>query len=111
MAVLLECLAKLVGVKDLHGRLLVDRVLEMKMVDEGRLARLISQYWELPLVDVSSPYRRFLVHFSRPVDDLLQHDLVHGAELARSRGAVDYIAKPFDAEDMTSVIGKYCPVL
>jgi len=34
-----------------------------------------------------------------------------GAEIARSRGAVDYIAKPFDAEDMTSVIGKYCPVL
>lgn len=34
-----------------------------------------------------------------------------GAELARSHGAVDYIAKPFDAEDMTSVIGKYCPVL
>ena len=33
-----------------------------------------------------------------------------GAKLARSRGAVDYIAKPFDADDMTSVIGKYCPV-
>jgi DNA-binding response OmpR family regulator len=34
----------------------------------------------------------------------------NGTELARSRGAVDYLAKPFDAEDMTHVIGKYCPV-
>jgi DNA-binding response OmpR family regulator len=34
----------------------------------------------------------------------------NGTELARSRGAADYLAKPFDAEDMTHVIGKYCPV-
>ena len=71
-----ECLAKLVGLENLHGRMLVERVLEMKLVDEKRLARLISQYWELPLVDVSFPYRRFLVHFSRPIQDLLEHELL-----------------------------------
>jgi len=31
-----------------------------------------------------------------------------GAEIARSRGAVDFIAKPFDTEDMNAIIGKYC---
>jgi CheY-like chemotaxis protein len=34
----------------------------------------------------------------------------NGTELARSRGAADFLAKPFDADEMTSVIGKYCPV-
>lgn len=71
-----ECLAKLVSLKDLHGRVLVERVLEMKLVDEKRLARLIGQYWELPIVDVAFPYRHFLVHFSRPVRDLFEHDLL-----------------------------------
>ncbi len=71
-----QCLAQLVSLKDLHGRRLVERVLEMKLVDEGRLSRLISQYWELPWVDVAFPYRHFLVHFNRPVLDLLAHDLL-----------------------------------
>ena len=71
-----ECLAKLVGLKDIHGRILVRRAVEMKLADESRLARLISQYWELPLAEVASPYRRFLVHFSRPVQDLLDADLL-----------------------------------
>ncbi len=71
-----ECLAKLVGLKDLHGRLLVERVVEMKLVSEKRLARLISQYWELPLVNVAFPYRHFLAHVGRPIRDLLEHDLL-----------------------------------
>ena len=70
------CLAGLLKLKGLDGRTLVQRAVEMNLVDEAKLSRLISQYWELPLVDVSFPYRRFLVHFSRPVDDLLQHDLL-----------------------------------
>jgi len=88
-----ECLAKLVGLRDLHGRLLVERVLEMKLVDEERLARLISQYWELPLVSVAFPYRHFLVHFSRPVRDLLEHDL---------------LPLEFHADEIT-VVGCYVP--
>jgi hypothetical protein len=70
------CLAGLLKFKGLDGRMLVRRAVEMNLVDEDRLARLISQFWELPFVDVSFPYRRFLVHFARPVDDLLQHDLL-----------------------------------
>jgi len=69
-------LAELLAGDDLDGRTLVRRAVEMNLVDERRLARLISQYWELPLVDISFPYRRFLVHFSRPIDDLLAHDLL-----------------------------------
>ncbi len=71
-----ECIAEVLKLKGLDGRTLAARAVEMKMVDEGRLARLISQYWELPLVDISFPYRRFLVHFSRSIDDLLAHDLL-----------------------------------
>jgi len=70
------CLAGLLKLKGLDGRTLVQRAVEMGLVDENRLARLISQYWELPLVDVSFPYRHFLVHFARPVDDLLERDLL-----------------------------------
>jgi len=71
-----EGLARLLGSEDLDGRTLVERAVEMGLVDEHRMARLISQYWELPLVDISFPYRRFLVHFSRPIDDLLELDLL-----------------------------------
>ena len=70
------CIAEVLKLKGLDGRTLVRRAVEMKMVDEGRLARLISQYWELPLVDIAFPYRRFLVHFSRPIEDLLKHELL-----------------------------------
>jgi len=70
------CLVKLLKLKGLDGRTLVQRAVEMKLVDEAHLARLISQYWEFPLVDVSFPYRRFLVHFSRRIDDLLELDLL-----------------------------------
>ena len=69
-------LSRLLKLKRLDGRTLVQRAVEMKLVDEGRLARLISQHWELPLVDIAFPYRRFLVHFSRPIDDLLVQDLL-----------------------------------
>jgi len=71
-----ERIAEVLKLEGLDGRTLVARAVEMRMVEEGRLARLISQYWELPLVDISFPYRRFLVHFSRPIDDLLAHDLL-----------------------------------
>ena len=71
-----EGLGRLLGSDDLDGRSLVEEAVRMQLVDERRLARLISQYWELPLVDISFPYRRFLVHFSRPIDDLLEHDLL-----------------------------------
>lgn len=71
-----EGLAELLDSEDLDGRRLVRQAVAMGLVGEPRLARLISQYWELPLVDISFPYRRFLVHFSRPIDDLLEHDLL-----------------------------------
>ena len=70
------CIAEVLKLKGLDAATLVRRAIDMKMVDEGRLARLISQYWELPLVDISFPYRRFLVHFSRPIEDLLEHELL-----------------------------------
>jgi hypothetical protein len=68
--------ARLLEPPDLDGRGLVRRVVALGLVDEYRLARLVSQYWERPLVDIAFPYRRFLVHFSRPVDDLLAEDLL-----------------------------------
>jgi hypothetical protein len=71
-----EDVAELLKTEPLDGRTLVQRAIDEKLVPGGRLARLISQYWELPLVDVAFPYRRFLVHFSRPIDDLLACDLL-----------------------------------
>ena len=90
------CLANLVGLKDLHGPAsggLVERVIDMKLVNEKRLARLISQYWERPLVNVAFPYRHFLVHAARPIGDLLEHDL---------------LPLEFGADEFT-VVGYYMP--
>lgn len=69
-------MARLLKLRKVSGAALVERAVKMKLVGEDRLARLISQYWELPLVDISFPYRRFLVHFSRPIDDLLELELL-----------------------------------
>lgn len=69
-------LSTLLEIGDRPGRQLVRKAIDMKLVDEGRITRLISQYWELPFVNVKFPYRRFLMHFKRPIDDLLAHDLL-----------------------------------
>jgi hypothetical protein len=71
-----DAIASLLRRRDLDGRTLVREALAMKLCSPGRLARLISQYWELPLVDIAFPYRRFLSHCSRPIDDLLELDLL-----------------------------------
>ncbi len=34
----------------------------------------------------------------------------NGTALARSRGAVDYVAKPFEPEDLVAVLNKYAAV-
>ena len=71
-----RAIAQLLDHEVLDGRVLVRQAVRMKLGTPGRLARLISQYWELPLVDISFPYRRFLTHYSRPIDDLMEQDLL-----------------------------------
>jgi hypothetical protein len=88
-----ERIADLLKHEKLDGMGLVRRAVEMQLADAPRLARVISQYWELPLVDVSFPYRHFLVHFNRSVDDLLELDLL-----------------PLEfAPDMLTVVSYYVP--
>jgi len=59
-----------------HGGHMVFNAVAMKLADGRRLCHLLCQYWEKPFFDLSFPYKRFLSHASRPLTDILRHDLL-----------------------------------
>lgn len=67
---------QLLATERIHGGALVTTAVRMKLADGARLCHLLCQYWEKPFFDLSFPYRRFLSHAHRPIDELLDIDLL-----------------------------------